>query len=44
VLEHTEQVDAVRERLTGAGIEPEEGDTGFVARDPWENAVAFAAG
>ena len=39
VLPTTEDVEAVRARVTGA----EEIEGGFIARDPWRNAVAFIA-
>ncbi len=43
VLDDPEEVAAVRERVEEAGIEAEEAEGGFLARDPWGIAVAFVA-
>jgi catechol 2,3-dioxygenase len=43
VLEDPEEVAAVRERVEAAGIEAEEAEGGFLARDPWGIAVVFVA-
>ena len=44
VLGDWEEVAAVRERVTAAGIATEEHDAGgFLVRDPWEIAVVFVA-
>jgi catechol 2,3-dioxygenase len=42
LLERDSEVRDVRGRLTAAGIETEEHEGGFVARDPWNIAVRFA--
>jgi len=43
VLLEPAQIDAVRRRLAGAGSEIEErSGGGFLVRDPWRNALAFA--
>jgi catechol 2,3-dioxygenase len=43
VLDTSEQVEAVRERVQAAGIETEEReDGGFLVRDPWGIALHFA--
>ena len=45
VLEHDDEVAAVRERVEAARVPVEDGDGGgFVARDPWDIAVRFRAG
>lgn len=45
VLDDPEKVEAVRERIREAGIETEkrESGDGFLVRDPWGIAVAFAS-
>jgi catechol 2,3-dioxygenase len=43
VLDTTEEVEAVRERVTSNGIAIEERADGFVVRDPWGIAVLFSA-
>jgi catechol 2,3-dioxygenase len=43
VLEDPQEVAAVRERVEAAGIEAQEAEGGFLARDPWGIAVVFAA-
>jgi hypothetical protein len=43
VLDDSEGVDAVRERVGTAGIEVEEAEGGFLVRDPWGIAVLFYA-
>jgi catechol 2,3-dioxygenase len=42
-LESPEDVAAVRERVEATGADVEDRPGGFVARDPWRNAVAIAA-
>ncbi len=42
VLEDPREVAAVHERVLAAGIEAEEGEGGFLVRDPWDIAVRFA--
>jgi len=42
-LDDAEDVAAVRERVEGTGAEVEDHPGGFLARDPWRNAVAVAA-
>ena len=44
VLESGDQVAAVRDRVEQAGLPVQERDRGFLTRDPWETAVAFAVG
>jgi catechol 2,3-dioxygenase len=42
VLEESEEVAAVRQRVREAGVEVEEGeDDGFLVRDPWGIATVF---
>jgi catechol 2,3-dioxygenase len=41
VLDDAADVAAVRERVAATGAEPEERPGGFLARDPWGNAVAI---
>ncbi len=41
VLEDDAQVDAVRRRVRTALINDEDGPTGMLVRDPWDNAVRF---
>ncbi len=43
VLDDPQEVAAVRERVEAAGIEAQEAEGGFLARDPWGIAVVFAA-
>jgi catechol 2,3-dioxygenase len=43
LLDDAEAVAAVRERVEGAGAEVEDRRGGFLARDPWRNAVEIAA-
>jgi catechol 2,3-dioxygenase len=43
VLDDAEQVAAVRERVQANGAEIEERPGGFLARDPWRNAVLILA-
>ncbi|HEX8065821.1 MAG TPA: VOC family protein [Thermoleophilaceae bacterium] len=43
VLEDAAQIAEVRERAEAAGAEPEQRDGGFLVRDPWGIAAAFAA-
>ena len=43
VLESGAEVAEVLERVRAAGAEHEEAEGGFVARDPWRNAVEFTA-
>jgi catechol 2,3-dioxygenase len=43
VLDDPKEVAAVRERVEAAGIEAEEAEGGFLARDPWGIAVVFVA-
>jgi catechol 2,3-dioxygenase len=43
VLDDAEQVAAVRERVEASGAEIEEHPGGFLARDPWRNAVLILA-
>lgn len=43
VLEEESQVEEVRRRVRLAFIEPEEGPTGMLVRDPWGIAVRFTA-
>ena len=43
MLDTAEQVEAVRARVTGAGIALEERDDGFLVRDPWRTAVVFTS-
>jgi catechol 2,3-dioxygenase len=38
-----EDVATVRARAESAGLDVEDGDGGFLIRDPWDNAVAFVA-
>jgi catechol 2,3-dioxygenase len=42
VLETSEQVDEVRARVADAGLDITERPAGFLVRDPWQTAVAFA--
>jgi catechol 2,3-dioxygenase len=42
-LDDAEDVAAVRERVEATGAEVEERPGGFLARDPWRNAVAIVA-
>jgi catechol 2,3-dioxygenase len=42
VLEHDEEVAAVRGRVRTAGLPVEERDGGFLVRDPWQTAVVVA--
>jgi catechol 2,3-dioxygenase len=44
LLPTRDDVDAVRARLADAGVSTESVDGGFLARDPWQIAVAFLAG
>jgi catechol 2,3-dioxygenase len=42
LLDDSEEVEAVRERVRAAGVEVEEGEgDGFLVRDPWGIAVVF---
>lgn len=43
VLDDVDQVEAVRARVEGAGVEHAVHDGGFVVRDPWGSAVVFSA-
>jgi catechol 2,3-dioxygenase len=43
VLPEAADVDAVRERVEAAGVDSEDSDAGFLARDPWNNAVVLRA-
>jgi catechol 2,3-dioxygenase len=43
VLDDAEQVAAVRERVEASGAESEDRPGGFLARDPWRNAVLILA-
>ena len=43
VLDSPEEVAAVRARLQAAGAPLEERPDGFLARDPWNNAVLVRA-
>jgi catechol 2,3-dioxygenase len=43
VLDDAEQVAAVRERMEASGAEVEDRPVGFLARDPWRNAVLILA-
>ena len=43
VLDDPKEVAAVRERVEAAGIEAQEAEGGFLARDPWGIAVVFVA-
>jgi catechol 2,3-dioxygenase len=43
VLDDPKEVATVRERVEAAGIEAEEAEGGFLARDPWGIAVVFVA-
>ena len=44
VLESADQVEDVRARVEQAGLPAQARDGGFIARDPWETAVAFTVG
>ena len=44
VLREPGDVEAVRARVTEAGLQAQDHPGGFVVRDPWETAVAFVAG
>jgi catechol 2,3-dioxygenase len=43
VLPSAEEVARVRERVTAAGLDAEDADSGFVTRDPWRNALHVRA-
>jgi catechol 2,3-dioxygenase len=43
VLDDPKEVATVRERIEAAGIETEEAEGGFLARDPWGIAVVFVS-
>jgi len=42
LLDSGAEVDAVRARVERAGLPVEPRDGGFLVRDPWQTAVAFA--
>jgi catechol 2,3-dioxygenase len=42
LLESADEVDEVRARVEAAGLPNEPHDGGFLVRDPWQTAVAFA--
>jgi catechol 2,3-dioxygenase len=43
VLDDSEEVEAVRKRVRGAGIEVEDEGEGFLVRDPWDIAAVFTS-